>query len=97
VDVNLVGYAPDLPSTTPGVIITCTNMVPTLRGMKGAPNVQSPSGAPTSALAATCQGAASLRKLDESVRLFAGTGTKLYEASGSSWTDRTRASGGDYS
>jgi hypothetical protein len=94
--VNLVGYAPDLPSTTPGVILTCTNMVPTIRGMKGAPSVQAPSGAPSSALAATCQGAASLRKLDESVRLFAGTGTKLYEASGTSWTDRTRASGGDY-
>lgn len=93
--VNLIGYAPDLPSTTPGVLLTCTNMVPTLRGMKGAPNVQTPSGI-SGALAADCQGAQSLRKLDESVRVFAGTGTALYEIAGGAWTDRTRASGGAY-
>jgi hypothetical protein len=94
--VQIQGYAPDLPQNTPGVLVDCTNMVPTIRGMKGAPNVQDPSGI-SGALAATCQGAVSLRKLDESVRVFAGTGTKLYEIAGGSWTDRTRASGGDYS
>lgn len=94
--VNLIGYAPDLPATTPGVITTCTNMVPSMSGMKGGPSEQSPSGI-TGALAAACAGAASLRKLDESVRVFAGTASKLYEISGGSWTDRTRASGGDYS
>jgi hypothetical protein len=93
--VELVGYAPDLPQTTPGVITTCTAMVPSMRGMKGAPSVQSPSGI-TGALASTCQGGASLRKLDESVRVFAGTATKMYEIAGGAWTDRTRASGGDY-
>jgi hypothetical protein len=95
VKVNLVGYAPDLPQTTPGVITTCTNMVPTIRGMKGAPSLQSPSGI-TGALAAACAGASSLRKLDDSVRVFAGTATKLYEIASGAWTDRTRASGGDY-
>ena len=93
--VEISGYAPDRPQTIPGVLVECTNMVPTIRGMKGAPEVQSPSGI-SGALAATCQGAASLRKLDESVRVFAGTGTKLYEISGGAWADVTRASGGDY-
>ena len=94
-DVALAGYAPDKHPTTPGVIVVCTNMVPTIRGMAGAPSVQAPSGI-TGALAAACQGAASLRKLDESVRTFAGSGTKLYEIASGVWTDRTRASGGDY-
>jgi hypothetical protein len=93
--VQLEGYAPDQPPTNPGVLVECTNMIPTIRGMKGAPSTQSPSGI-TGALAAACQGAASLRKLDESVRVVAGTGTKLYEIAGGVWTDRTRASGGDY-
>jgi hypothetical protein len=95
-DIQLLGYAPDRHPNTPGVITTCTNMVPTLRGMKGAPNVQSPSGI-SGALSAACQGGASLRKLDESVRTFSGTGTALYEIASSAWTDRTRASGGAYS
>jgi hypothetical protein len=94
-DIQLLGYAPDRHPNTPGVITTCTNMVPTLRGMKGAPNVQSPTGI-TGALAAAVQGAASLRKLDESVRTFAGTGTDLFEISAGAWSEVTRASGGDY-
>jgi len=94
--VQLVGYAPDLPPTTPGVLTECTNMIPTVRGMKGGPSLQEPSGI-TGALAAACQGGATVRKLDESVRVFAGTSTDLYEIAGGSWTERTRASGGDYS
>jgi hypothetical protein len=94
VDVALAGYAPDKHPTTPGVLVVCTNMVPTIRGMAGAPSTQSPSGI-TGALAAACQGAASLRKLDESVRTFAGTGTDLYEIASGVWTERTRVSG-DY-
>lgn len=94
--IPLLGYAPDKHPNERGVLTVCTNMIPTLRGMAGAPSVQSPSGI-TGALAAACQGAASLRKLDESVRTFAGTGTDLYEISGGVWAEITRASGGDYS
>jgi hypothetical protein len=93
--IQLVGYAPDQHPTTPGVLVNCTSMIPTLRGMAGAPSTQNPSGI-SGALAGACQGAASLRKLDESVRTFAGTGTDLFEISGGSWTEVTRASGGDY-
>ena len=61
--------------------------------MKGAPT---PRNTLLPALAAACRGASVGRKLDNTTRFFAGTATKLYEASTSSWTDRTRASGGDY-
>lgn len=61
--------------------------------MEGAP---SPQNTTLPALAAACKGAAACRKLDNTVRFFAGSATKLYEAGATSWTDRTRASGGDY-
>jgi hypothetical protein len=94
--VQLIGYAPDLPPTTPGVLTNCTNMLPSIRGMKGGPSLQTPVGI-SGALGSACLGAASLRKLDETVRVFAGTATDLFEIQGGSWVERTRASGGDYS
>ena len=89
-----VGYAPDADPTQPGVITDCTMLVPSVKGMKSAPAAQTGT---LPALAAACTGAASLKKLDETTRTFAGTATKLYEAGAGAWTDRTRASGGDYS
>lgn len=91
--VSLIGYGPDIDPRTPGVLTSCTAMVPSLKGMKGAPSAQDVS---LPALAAACQGAVVLRQLDNTTRFIAGTATKLYEAGASSWTDRTRASGGDY-
>lgn len=90
---QFVGYMPDSDPTLPGVITDCAAIVPSMKGMKGAPG---PVSAGLSALAAACRGAAVLTKLDETNRFLAGTTAKLYEASGTSWTDRTRASGGDY-
>lgn len=89
------GYAPDLVETTPGIFTNCNNVIPTLKGFAGSPSPQS--GLLTTALAAICQGAANLTKLDQTTRFFAGTTTNLYEAAATSWTDRTRASGGNYS
>lgn len=91
--VPLIGYAPDLDSRTPGVLTNCAALVPSLNGMEGAPSPQNTS---LPALAAACRGAAVCRKLDNTTRLFAGSATKLYEAGSTSWTDRTRAVGGDY-
>lgn len=91
--IPFAGYAPDLDSRTPGILTDCTALVPSLKGMKGAP---SPQNTLLPALAAACRGASVGRKLDNTTRFFAGTATKLYEAGTSSWTDRTRASGGDY-
>lgn len=49
----------------------------------------------TNALATACKGSFSYRDSDGNVTIFAGTLTKLYKLSGTSWTDVTRASG-DY-
>ena len=87
------GYAPDADPTMPGIFTNCANTVPTRKGFTGAP---SPQTTLLPALASACQGAAALRKLDDTTRLFAGTATKLYEVVSNAWTDRTRASGGDY-
>lgn len=85
---ELLGYAPDADPTERGVLTNCAAVVPSLRGMKAAP---SPATTPLAALAGTCQGAATVSKLDGSNRLFAGTAIKLYEAGVSSWTDVSRA------
>ncbi len=90
----IAGFAPDAELTTPGVLADCSNLVPTLNGMEGGPTAVTPSGVP--ALAAACQGAAVVTKLDNSRRVIAGTQTKIYELSGGVWTDRTRTTGGDY-
>ena len=83
---KLLGYAPDQDATTPGVLVDCDHVVPSTRGMTGAPG---PVTGLLPALAAACVGAAVVRKLDETTRMFAGTSTRLYEAGTSSWTDRS--------
>lgn len=85
-----VGFRPDVDTTTPGVITDCDDLLPTAKGFKAMP-----SNVPTllPALAAACKGAAVVSKLDGTNRFFAGTGTALYEASTSSWTDRSKVGG----
>lgn len=92
--IPLLGYRPDLDPTEPGTIVDCEAVIPSIRGMRGAPSPVTATA--SSALASACRGAYVGVKLDGSARVFAGTSTKLYEASGSSWTDRTRSVGGDY-
>lgn len=86
--VKILGYSPDSDPTIIGVLTNCAGVVPTLRGFKGAP---SPAQTPLASLAATCQGAVVLTKLDNSNRLIAGTPTKLYEAAVSTWSDVSRS------
>lgn len=88
--IPLIGFAPDLDPTTPGVITACSQLIPTTNGMAGAP---SPVDAGLSALAAACRGAAHVTRLDNQRRLYAGTGTNLYELSGSAWVDISRVGG----
>jgi hypothetical protein len=89
----LIGYGPDLPGTTAGVLTNCSAFIPSVKGMEGAPSPQTQS---LPALAAACRGSAALRKLDNTVRLIASTATALYEAGSTSYSDVTRASGGAY-
>lgn len=90
--IKIAGFAPDADKTTPGILTDCENLIPNIVGMTGAPSAVTPSGVP--ALAAACQGASVVTKLDGTRRLIAGTATKLYELSSGTWTDRTRV--GDY-
>lgn len=84
--IPFIGYAPDLDPTLPGVMTNCAAIIPTIKGFKGAASAASSGYA---ALDAQCYGAASLRKTDDTVRLFAGTAAKLYEGSGLSWTNKS--------
>lgn len=78
------GFAPDMNIDQPGIILGGSGFVPSIRGVAPVKSLVS-AGLP--ALAAACKGAASVRLVDDSRRMFAGTTTKLYEAATSSWTD----------
>ena len=84
--IPLLGFTPDAPTTTPGILLDCSNFIPYESGMEAAPTASTYS----SALAAACLGSETLTKLDGSRRVFAGTSTKLYELSGTSWSDVSR-------
>lgn len=92
--VQLAEYAPDRSRLDMTASDLIRNVVPTINGYGPLPNI-----APfTDALAAAPLGAFMARQTDGSIVIFAGTATKLYKlASDGSWTDVTRASGGDYS
>ncbi|CAB4126134.1 hypothetical protein UFOVP73_56 [uncultured Caudovirales phage] len=89
--VPLAGFSPDADQTLPGVISDCTNFIPYLTGMEGAPAPATPAGVPV--LAAACQGAAVLTKLDDSRRIVAGTQAALYELLGGAWTNQSKSGG----
>ena len=92
-EVKIEGYAPDVDPRTPGVLTNVSSLIPSLKGMRGAPT---PVATPLAALAAACLGAAVLQKADGTNRLIAGTSTELFEAGVSTWSTVTAASG-DYS
>lgn len=86
--VPLTGYAPDADPATPGLVFDCANLIPTLRGMAGAPSGVAPAG--VGVLAADCQGGAIVVSTTGTRRTFAGTQTKMYELVGTTWTDVSR-------
>lgn len=88
--VPFIGFAPDMDPTTPGVITSCNQVIPTLKGMAGAPTSLD---AGFAALAAACKGANVLTRLDSQRRILAGTGAALFELSGSAWVDVSQVGG----
>lgn len=86
------GFFPDSDPDAPGVLLGCSQLIPSDIGYIGAPTGRATTAA---ALAAECRGAVVATKLDGTRRIFAGTQTKLYELSGTTWTDRS-AGGGSY-
>lgn len=84
---KLLGFAPDVDPVTPGIFTACSNIIPFEAGFMGAPSGVAP--ASVGALAAECRGAMILQLLDDTRRVFAGSQTKLYELTGTTWTDRS--------
>ena len=50
----LMGFAPDVESTTPGVLVDCAQLIPFESGMEAAPGLTVPTG--VGVLAADCRG-----------------------------------------
>lgn len=86
----LLGFTPDADPLTPGVMLDCVNIVPHEYGMKAA---SSPQATSIAQLPNECQGAAIVRKLDGTRRFIAGTAAGLYETTGTTWTNVSKASG----
>lgn len=89
--IKIQSWAPDQPRFG-NPCITAENVYPLKNGYGPFPDATSVSDA----LAATCIGAIELKQVDGTIHVFAGTATKLYKLSGSSWTDVSKA-GGTYS
>ena len=86
--VPLIGFAPDLPSSTPGVMVACENVVPTETGFASAPTGLSVPG--MAALASPARGGAVVTLTSGARRIFTGTQTRLYEYASGSWVDVSR-------
>ncbi len=82
--IEFLGFSPDQDPTTPGVITDCTQLIPSEKGMVSAP---SPVDVGADVLVDDCRGAAVLKNTAGTRRTIAGTQTKLYELSGTSWND----------
>lgn len=85
---EIIGFAPDGDPTTDGILTDCQHLVPFEAGFRGAP---APVSAQVNVLAAACRGAVVATQLGGTRRVFAGTQTKLYELTGTAWTDRSKA------
>lgn len=94
--IQIIGFAPDLPSDTPGALITSGGVVPTARGFKAgwaAPTTTRGSQADLGTTAIT--GAGSGRVPSGTTSYYVGQTTKLWEITlgGASATDRSKAGG----
>lgn len=87
--IKLAGWLPDADPTTPGVLVDCSNVVPTDNGLAGAPANQDAIDG-LSALTAQCRGAAVLMDTTGVRRTFAGTQTDMYELQSGAWVDISR-------
>lgn len=77
--IKLLGFAPDLDPTTPGILQSVTNMLPTTRGLIGAPT-------PVNTiwfLDGASRGCATIDTLSNGAQIFLGEGNYLYELDGS--------------
>jgi hypothetical protein len=88
--VPLTQFAPDADPGVAGALVDATGVMPIERSIKSAPEALD-TGIATAA--SEIYGAATVERVDSSKTLYMGTATKLYSASGSTWTDVTRSAG----
>ncbi|WP_250439886.1 hypothetical protein [Caballeronia sp. AZ1_KS37] len=88
--INISGYQPSSDPTVQNAILNCSNMVPTINGLRAA---ESEVPADTSPLPSRCYGASAITSLAGTRRVFAGTSTDLYENISGDWTSVTRSDG----
>ncbi|TAL42096.1 MAG: hypothetical protein EPN91_09225, partial [Salinibacterium sp.] len=84
----ILGFTPDAPPATPGILRDCSQFIPYESGMRAANSAVAQG---SSARSNETRGAITITKLDGTRRVFAGTTAKLEELSGTTWTDRSRA------
>lgn len=93
----LIGYAPDIPATTPGAMVECTNFIPYEFGMRpywgSFSVVLGVAGGPTTTDRPL--GFAMIGNSSSTNRIYFATATKiyLYNPAGPSWTDVSRGGG----
>ena len=80
----LLGFAPDMPMMEPGVLLECKNMLPSNLGMKPARSLLSVSA---DALPGEVMGAFLSINLAGVRAIYAGTDDKIYQLTGTTWTD----------
>lgn len=78
----IIGFAPDMPPSTPGVITDCSNIIPTNNGFASSPSL----AAQMPALDSACLGAAVTTDTGGTRRLYAGTQTRLYQQVAGAWS-----------
>lgn len=89
--VRFIGFAPDVDQTTQGIFVDCDQIIPTIKGFKSAP---APVSTALAAASGAVTGAALIKKLDNSIRLFLGSSAKIEEATSlTALTDRSAAGG----
>lgn len=92
-DLPVAEYAPDQPPLDTGITRNLLNVIARTKRSVGPCNSLQ---AGTDALDARCQGAASMRGSDGTIKTFGATATKIYTQNGTAWDDATRLAGGDY-
>jgi len=85
-----LGFTPDLPSETAGAILECNNLIPSEKGMRAAPSLEAVGLDP---LPDPAIGGTVAVYLDNTKRLIIGTADKLYEQTGSTFANVSRAGG----
>jgi hypothetical protein len=90
--VKLVGFAPDQPVQTAGIMADCESVIPTELGFAGAPSPVAVPG--VGVLSTSARGGAIGTATNGTRRIFVGTQTKLYEYSSATWSDVSKV--GDY-